>query len=106
VTDVRLAAGALGLEAIANVSDRLNVRGTMRVDFNLGAQSRNASVHAAIVDNDLVAPDAIKDLVPRKGATRSCDEEFQKLEFPGRERNFRFVAEQFVCGNVEFACAK
>ena len=35
----------------------------MRIDFNLGAQSRHASVDAAIVDNDLVAPNGIKDLV-------------------------------------------
>src|SRR5688572_8581881 len=104
--DARLRARALGLEAIAYIADRLNVRGTMRVDLNLGAQSRDASIHAAIVDNNFVTPDTIKDLVSRKGATRSRDKKSQKLEFLGRKRNFHFAAEQLVCGKVEFACAE
>src|SRR6185295_14658685 len=54
------------LKPISNVANGLDVPRMPRILLDLGAQRRHASIHAAIVDHDVVAPHRIQDLIPRQ----------------------------------------
>src|SRR6266576_3742605 len=78
----------------------------MWVRFDLGAQGCHAAVHAAVIDDDLVAPDSIENLIARKRAARTPHKELQEAKFLCRQRDFLAVSESFVSRNVQLAVAE
>ena len=91
------------LEAIANVADGLDVTGTTRIDFDFPAQRRHASVHAAVVDHDLVAPHAIEDLIAGQRAAGTLRKELQEAELFRRKADLLAVPEKLVGCEIQFA---
>src|SRR5258705_4983963 len=78
----------------------------MRVGLDLGAQRCHASIYTAIVDNNLVAPDAVEDLIAGQCSPGTTDEELQQPKFFASKGDLLTVAEEFVRGEIEFALAE
>src|SRR4051812_20622347 len=78
----------------------------MRVGLDLGTQRCHASIHTAIIDNNLVAPDAVKDLIAGQCPPGTTDEECQQSKLFASKRDLLTVAEEFVRSDIEFALAE
>ena len=92
---------SVALEAITNVADGLDQARTMRVGFDLCAKGRDASIHTAVVDHDVIAPDGIENLVPGEGAAGPLGEKFQQPELLGSERHYFPFAEELMRGEIQ-----
>src|SRR4030095_12005751 len=64
------------------------------------------SIHTAIVDNNLVAPDAVEDLIAGQCSPGMTDEELQQSKLFASQRDLLTVAKEFVRGEIEFALAE
>src|SRR5436190_12841028 len=94
------------IETIPNVADCLDVRGVTRVGFYFCAKRRHASIHAAIVDHDVVAPHAIENLVSSERAARAFRQEFQEPKLLRGQGDLFAIPEEFVRGQIQFAVAE
>ena len=74
------------------------------LDFR--AQGGYASIHAPVIDHDLVPPYAIQNLVAGEGAPGMFGKELEQTKLFGGEDDLESVAEDFVVSAVELAFAK
>src|SRR5262245_21182125 len=78
----------------------------MWVRFDLGSEGGHATINAAVIDDDLVAPDCIEDLIAREREARTPHKELQDAKFFCGQRDFIAVSENFVGGDIQCAVAK
>src|SRR6185503_4765975 len=78
----------------------------MWVRFDLAPQRGDATINTTIVDNDVVSPHRVENLIASEGASRPLRKELEKLEFLAGKSDFRSVPKEFMRAEIEFAPAK
>ena len=85
-----------GLEAVANIADGLNQGRLLRIRLDLVPQGRDAPIHAATGDDDLMAPDLVDDIRARQRPVGAAQEIGEHAELFGGERDFFAVLDKPV----------
>ena len=93
-------------EAVAHVANRLDEAGLLGIRLDLVAQGVDATVHAALRHDQILAPNLVQDFCAGKRPPGVSREIFEQSKFLGRERNLGAVAKQLVRPGVELALAE
>ena len=77
-----------------------------RVGFDLRSECGDTTIDAAIVHDQVVAPDRIEDLVTCEGTAGSAKEKLEQSKFFGGERNRLALLKKLASDKVDLAQAE